>query len=121
MATMTINHQTIGELDEGRAGAIIDAALRDAVADLEDRGAEDGKARKVTIVIELKLGERDGTVDTHVECGTTIPKRRTASHLGKIKQGSDGRPKIVVQQYAPDNPEQRTLDEMVPGQQDPRD
>ncbi len=45
MAIKEIRCDTIGDLDQGAARAIIDVAIKEAVADLDDRGA-DGKPRK---------------------------------------------------------------------------
>src|SRR5262245_43011088 len=45
--------RTIGDLKDGLAEKVIDDHIRRAVADLENRGNEDGKPRKVVITIDM--------------------------------------------------------------------
>lgn len=103
----TLSLETLGELDSGAAGVVIDAAIRTAVADIDDRG-EDGKPRKV--VIELTLSKMDnGLLAAHVEADARLPKRRTNSTLGKVSV-SRGQPSMVFSAYGGD-PEQSTIDD----------
>ena len=48
---------TLGDLNDGRAAEIINAAIREAVADLEDRGEQDGKPPRHRIQTELGKGD----------------------------------------------------------------
>jgi hypothetical protein len=112
MARLPICCDTIGKLDGGAARAVIDAAIRDAVADLEDRGHEDEKPRKVEILLTLEMLD-NGQVGARVEAAAKVPRRRIASTIGEIRR--DGRDmKVVFAEYAPDDPTQKTIDEVEP-------
>lgn len=100
---------TMGELDNGAARAIVNAAIKAAVADLDDRG-EDGKSRSV--VITLEMGRLDnGLVASHVSAQVKLPARRTNSTLGMV-QTRGGQSDVLFQTLAPDDPNQRTMDEL---------
>lgn len=102
----------LGELDEGAARAIIDAAIRQAVADMDDRG-EDGKPRQVNIALILNRLD-NGLIAAHIEAEAKIPRRKTAGTLGVVKSQS-GTPTMLYQTMAPDEPNQRTIDELDAG------
>lgn len=100
---------SLGELDNGAARLVIDAAIRAAVGDLDDRG-EDGKPRTVTI--KLHLAKMDGgQVVAHVEAGTKVPSYKTAATVSRLARTTDGRSVALFQELAPAEPEQRTIDE----------
>lgn len=105
-----ITASSIHTVDNGAAGAIIDAAIREAVRDLDDRGAEDGKPRKVSIVLELLRGEQ-GLVVAHVEAAAVLPKRRTGGHLAKVRLGKSNEPELFIQDADPTDPSQATFDD----------
>lgn len=113
MALQTFNIENLSQIDNGIAGAIINAAIKEAVTDLEDRGKEDKKARRIEIGIELQLTAR-GEVDVSVEAHARIPKRRSASTRCAVRQDGKGpnNVKLVFQAFDPDNPNQRTIDEI---------
>lgn len=98
----------IGELDHGAARLIIDAAIRDALRDLDDRG-KDGKPRDINIKISMSLMD-NGLIATHVEANSKIPARRTASTLGLVKQ-AQGNPEMLFQTLSPGDPHQTTIDQ----------
>lgn len=102
--------ETLGNLDCGAAGLIIDAAIRDALADLDDRGS-DLKPRKVEIAVTLKVLD-NGQVEAHVEACARLPRRRTASTIANLKRQGEQQPRLMFQTMAPDNPDQRTIDEL---------
>lgn len=105
MAAVELSHLTIGMLDNGAAGLVIDAAIKEAMADVDDRGS-DGKPRKV--VITLTMGKDGPNVFTEVDAKATIPARRTHATVGKLKQ--DGmRSQMLFQPDAADNPDQESL------------
>lgn len=108
---------TLGDLDGGAARAIIDAAIAEALRDLDDRG-DDEQARKVEILITVKQME-NGLVDTHVEASAKVPRRRTASTIGKIKRDGKQQTRLLFQDLAPDDPDQRTIDEALRPQPKP--
>lgn len=105
-----INLDSLGQLDGGAARAIIDAAIRDAVRDIDDRGG-DGKPRKVEIILTLSVLDNN-QVACHVEAAAKVPRRRTAGTIGAIHSKS-GQPQLMFNDLAED-PEQRTLDELDP-------
>ncbi len=100
--------RTLGELDNGSAELVINAAIRAAVADIDDRG-DDGVKRQVHIIVEFKKLD-NGIVATTVEAEAKVPKRRTATTLASLFVTPKG-PEAVFQSYAPDDPHQRTIDE----------
>ncbi len=101
---------TLGELDGGAAGVIIDAAIREAVGDLDDRG-EDEKPRKVTIEITLKRMD-NGLIESHVEACAKVPRRRTATTVGRVAGNGGKGMGLLFQSQVPDDPDQRTIDEL---------
>ena len=107
MAITNLTCSNIGALDDGAAAHVINAALREAIADLEDRG-EDGKARQVCIILEMTKDQ--GLIIAHVQAGAKIPKRRTGNTSGKIVL--DGKQAAFqFSELAPDDPTQHTIDE----------
>jgi len=95
--------ESLGDLSLGQSGAIIDKAILQAVADLDDRG-EDGAVRKVNIQIAMKRLE-NGMVQTHVEAEAKLPKYRTLTTIAEVKS-KGGSPKIQFQPHSPERPDQ---------------
>ena len=105
----TLTLATVAELAGGQAEAIVNAALRAAVRDTEDRGA-DGKPRKVTIELELKKIGRDGTgVAVFVRAKTTLPPYATDPTIGDLGSGDRGQAELNFSPVAPDHPDQPQL------------
>lgn len=103
----TLTLGTIGQLAAGQAEATINAALRAALRDTEDRGA-DKKPRKITIEIELrKLGEDN--VSATVKAKTTVPPYQTDPTIGELRLNDRGQPEMGFSPAAPDNPDQPAL------------
>ena len=97
---------SLGGLASGQAEGIINAALRAAIRDTEDRGS-DKKKRKVTIEVEFaKLG--DENVTTSVRAKTTLPPYQTSDTVGNLKVDGE-RVSVEFNPNSPDNPEQRTM------------
>ena len=105
--TLTLDH--LGELANGQAGVVIDAALAAAIRDTEDRG-EDEKPRKVTIVVSLtKISEDNIAIE--VEAKTTVPPYITDKTIGAISYAKSAKgPGVLFQGMAADRPDQNTLD-----------
>lgn len=109
---LPITCDTLGELDYGASRAIIDAAIRDAINDLQDRG-EDGKPRKVAITITFGLLD-NGLVEAKVEAIAKVPMRKTASTIGEVQR--DGRNhRVAFRKYSPEDPAQTTIEEFENG------
>lgn len=104
--------ESLGDLDNGAAGLIIDAAIRSALSDLDDRGG-DGIARKVEICLSVQCLD-NGLIEAHVEAACRVPKRRTNSTIGRIKRDATQRTRLLFQDGDADDPDQRTLDEVSP-------
>jgi len=96
----------LGQIDDGRARAIIDAELQKAVDDLDDRGT-DKKARQVVIVVTMQQME-SGIITTDVEAHARLPKRRTHATACKIAR-REGRSQLVFQEFDPENADQHTI------------
>jgi hypothetical protein len=111
MAKALITCDTLGDLDQNAARLIIDAALRDAINDLEDRGQQDRKPRRVNIVVTFNLLD-NGQVSATVEALAKVPMRKTASTIGEItRQGRNMQ--IMFSQHSPDNPDQLTVNDVL--------
>lgn len=107
----SLNSQTIGELDNGLAGAAIDEAINQAMRDVEDRG-DDGKPRKV--LIELLISKEDsGHIAIEVTAKTSVPAFRLERTIADIAVDKNRK---VKAQFRPSNarrPDQPTLDDVV--------
>ena len=105
-----LSAKTIGDLGGGSAAAVINAALRVAISDLEDRGLEDGKERKVTIEVVMKKIAADTDI-VDVTADPTIPKFRCepTSAVGRIR---DGQPYLLFQTDNPERNDQPTFPQM---------
>jgi hypothetical protein len=108
MAREKLSLETIGELDGGRSAGIINAALKAAVADLDDRG-EDGKPREVNI--KLKLLKKKGNIFISAQAKTNMPAYQTDDTVGELRQTKSGIA-IEFQPLAPENPQQEPLPKM---------
>jgi hypothetical protein len=107
----TLTLATVGQLAGGQAEAIINAALRAALRDTEDRGA-DKKPRKVTIELELrKLGD---SVSATAKAKTSLPPYLTDPTIGELTMDDRGQPEMQFSPVAPENPDQPA----VPGMDD---
>lgn len=111
MAELKLDLAALGHLDGGAAAAIINAALLEAVRDVDDRG-EDGKSRSVEIKINLTK-RPNGQVEVDVEAAAKCPRRRTASTCCNVRSDPASREaRLVFQEYSPADPNQRTIDEV---------
>lgn len=97
---------TLGDLSAGQSAAIIDAALRAAIRDTEDRGA-DKKPRKVVIEIELKKTGPDH-VSVNVTAKTSLPKYATDPTVGELVMDGN-KPRVMFSPAAADNPDQPAI------------
>ncbi len=112
MSKTVLSLENLGELDGGRAAGIINAALKQAVADLDDRG-DDLKARKVTIVVEMEKSENSGHVFATVKAKTSLPEYKTGGTLAEFKQlPRGGGVALLFQPLSPHDPDQEPLPEI---------
>lgn len=104
-----VSARSLPDMDRGAAGLMIDAAIREAVRDVEDRG-DDFQPRKVNIILTFKMLD-NGAVACHIEAEAKVPKRRTAATVGVVRSNNDN-PKLIFQTQDPDDPTQRCIDEV---------
>lgn len=107
----TLSCDTLGNLHHGFARGVIDAALLTAIRDLEDRGEEDEKPRKVIITVVLeKIG--DG-VAASVEAVAKMPSYKIPTTVANLQIGPHG-PSVEFRSDSPGNPNQTTFDDHLP-------
>lgn len=112
MAKLNLSIQNLGEVDGGRAGGIIDAAIKAAVADLDDRG-KDGLPRKVTITLSMKQSDESNLIFTSVKAKATLPEYATSSTVAEFKQLPHGEGlALAFQPLSPHDPDQEPLPKM---------
>lgn len=114
MAKLTLTLETLGELDGGRARAIINSAISRAVADLDDRGM-DLKPRKATIELTLLKDKHDRVV-IDVQATAKLPSYQTAPTIANPANLPGGEIGLQFQGDAPDNPDQQTFEFPPPKQ-----
>jgi hypothetical protein len=97
-------------VDGGSAEAIIDAAINEALADLDDRG-DDDKPRRV--LIELTLARmKNGLVEASIKAQSKLPPRQTASTIGNLAKRKD-RAVLMFQELSPEDPDQPSFGELT--------
>ena len=106
MALARLTHKTIGDLDEGNAGTIIDKAINEALNDLDDRGGEDKLPRKV--VIEVVADIKEDRLILNLNAHAKIPPRKCRSTIAASQQ-ADGGIKALFQTGNAENPAQPTM------------
>jgi hypothetical protein len=106
---------TIHQLDGGAVGLMIDAALRTAIADTEDRG-DDGKARKVTVTFAFEQLD-SSNVSISVDAKTVVPPYKSGLTIARISSSDNGKFSAEFQPNTPANPDQPTfLDDEIPAE-----
>lgn len=70
-----LNARTLADLSDGAGEFVINRALQAAMADLDDRGKEDGKPRIVTIEVSMMVLQ--GTPYVDVAAKAKLPARRS--------------------------------------------
>ena len=101
-SAVQLTADTIGDLDGGSAKFAIDAAIRSAIRDVEDRG-EDGKARDVTIKLTFK--NENGPVSIACQVAAKIPNYSTKKTISVLHDVA-GKPTLKFQPATPQNPNQ---------------
>lgn len=109
MSLQTITLETLADLDNGTAGAVVNAAIRAALQDLDDRAEQDRKPRKVSITLTLnKLNS--GVLAAHVEATAKVPAYKTKGTLANIKVDERGRVSAEFEPLSPSNPNQKVIE-----------
>ena len=104
----TLELSTLKDLAGGQVEATINAALRAAIADVEDRGS-DKKPRKVVIeLVFTKLTNSSSAFSVGCKATTKIPAYVTDNTIGHVSFES-GAPRLKFSPDSPENPDQQTL------------
>lgn len=106
---LNLSVATIGHVDHGAAELIIDAAIKEALEDLDDRG-EDDKPRKVLIELSVQR-MANGLVEAHVKAQAKLPPRQTASTIGSLAKRPKG-VELMFQEFSPEDPAQPSFEEL---------
>lgn len=109
MGRQQLNLSNLGAISDGGAEHIINKAIREAAADLDDRGNDD-KARVVNVQITMKR-RSDGLAEVDVTATARLPPRRTASTVCR-PVARDGESRLYFEAFNPENPDQKVLPPM---------
>lgn len=110
MAYTELSLKTLGALNDGTAEAIINHEIALAIRDVDDRGSEDEKPRKVAIEIAM-TPRKDGCVEVEVAALAKLPPRRCAPTVARPSHKED-RTSLWFQEFNAENPDQATFPEM---------
>lgn len=105
-----LTFETLGLLDDGAAGVIANAELRIALNDLEERGHEDGKVRKVVFELEMQK-IANNKVAARLSAQAKIPARRTNDTSAGFREKA-GELTLQFRDNNPENEEQPTFDDV---------
>jgi len=117
MALIEVSSAKLAEFDRGILGLALDLELAKAVADCRDRPAEKA-AREIVLTIRLRpnppdlTGDVDGVDVEYSVKGKHPPRKSKITNCGVQKNN-----RLVYADLAPDNHQQRTIDELTEGEQ----
>jgi hypothetical protein len=100
---------TLGSLDNGTVGILVDRELSRMIADLDDRAAEDGKERKVTIEVTAVL--KDKLVVLQVKAQAKLPPMVSGATVAEVRMAAKNRRTLCFQAANADRPDQATFEE----------
>lgn len=106
MALKRLDHISIGALDNGSVGALIDEAIAVAIHDLSDRG-DDGQPRLVTIILDIRQKGKTPVVEAKVS--TKVPPYRSGPTAGTEKAIGNGQAGLYFQPLNADSADQPTM------------
>lgn len=109
MAKLALALETLGELDAGRARAVINSAINAAIADLDDRG-DDCKERIVTVTVTMVKDEKSGKNRVWVQARAKVPAYRTHTTEARTAHKTGGDLGLFFQSESPENVDQETFD-----------
>jgi len=115
MALKKLELRELATISHGRLAAAFDHHLEECIADCLDRPAVN-KPRAVTVTVEirpkdLEKGELE-TIATVVKIGAKLPGKATAPITMDVRKSQKGA-QAVYNDHSPDDPKQRTLDEVI--------
>lgn len=106
MPLKRLDHTTLGALDNGAVGALIDEAIATAMHDLSDRG-DDGQPRVVTITLDMRQKGRTPIVEAKVSA--KVPPYRSGPTAGLEKSIGNGRAGLFFQPMNAESADQPTM------------
>ncbi len=86
MTEQTLSLETIGAVDGGAAGLLIQDQINKAVADFDANGESDMEKRKVVIQVTMQVDRKSGEKRTSVQCQAKLPPRRTREVASTTKK-----------------------------------
>ncbi len=111
MPLTTLSCDTLGDLHGGTFRAAIDNELRKAINDFNDRSAEDGKERTVTIKVCFSTIEKMPIITG--ECCAKLPPFRTGATRADVRVRGHDDYCLLFQTENPENPRQPTFRDVV--------
>jgi len=106
---VALSVETLGDLDNGIFGILVNKGIDSLTKDVDDRGEEDGKIR--TLTIQVDVVKTKGIVIITPKVQAKLPPRVSNSTAAKERMKSKGQPELTFQPHNADNAEQRTLDD----------
>jgi len=111
MAQEILSIDNLGDLSNGAARLMIDREIYKAVADLYDRGNEDGKPRIVSINLEITL--KGDIVLAAVRCGVKLPPMQSGNTVAEVRRRGN-EDVLLFQTLNADRVDQNTFQEFEP-------
>lgn len=109
MPQVNLTIDTIGDLDDGMARAVINECLRKAREDADDRG-DDEKVRKVIIQVTMEKLKDKPTCVIGYQAKAVIPDYVGGNTIGRLAVNVKGKAhELVFQSENAENPDQSTL------------
>lgn len=104
---VALSCDTIGDLDNGVFRLLVDKQIQALAADVDDRGEEDGKARR--LVIDVEVIKVKGIVIITPRVDVKLPPRVSNSTAAKERMAGKGITELLFQPTNRDNAEQGTF------------
>ncbi len=107
MPQLNLSLSTLGQLNNGTAEFVANAALAAAIADTADRG-DDDKDRKVNLTVIFHK-RKDGQIEIGFEAGVKMPAYKTADTVAEVRTSDRGKPVLIFRDDAAHDPKQRSF------------
>ena len=103
---------TLGDLDSGVFGLLVDKEIDVLCKDVDDRAEEDGKER--TLNITVGVIKKNGIVIITPRVQAKLPPRQSNSTSAKERMKGAGQTELLFQPANGENPEQPTFTDEAP-------
>jgi hypothetical protein len=104
---------TLGELDNGNCKRIVDQLIRAIMHDLDDRGAEDGKPRSLTIKVKVEFIKVNGRTVVTPVMDYKLPPRVAHSTVTVERADEGGQFQLYFQPWNAENANQPVFNQMT--------